>query len=61
MYNELKAMEGVSVPSMFDFWSWVTKSFTPSYQKEIDNYLKESTDIFDLEQRMKTLRYRGMI
>ena len=61
MYNELKPIEGVSMPSMFDFWLWVRKTFTPSYQREIDIYLKESTDIFDLEQRMKTLRYRGMI
>lgn len=61
MYDELKPMEGVSVPSIFDFWLWVKNTFTPSYQKEIDAYLKESSDVFDLEHRMKTLRYRGMI
>ncbi len=61
MYDELKPMEGVSVPSIFDFWLWVKNTFTPSYQKEIDTYLKESSDVFDLEHRMKTLRYRGMI
>lgn len=61
MHNELKPLEGVSVPSMFDFWLWVKKTFTPSYQQEIDLYLRDSQDYIDLENRMKTLRYRGMI
>lgn len=61
MHEELKAMEGVSVPSMFEFWSWVKNTFTTSYQQEIDSYLRDSLDFIDLEQRMKRLRYRGMI
>lgn len=61
MKNELKALEGVHVPSMADFWSWVKKAFTPSYQSEVEMYLKDSTDHSDLEYRMKTLMRRGML
>lgn len=59
--KELEALGGVSVPSFNEFWAWVKKTFTPSYQSEITNYLKDSTDIFDLENRMKALQRRGMI
>lgn len=43
------------------FWAWVKKTFTTSYQKEIEEYLKDAINVFDLEQRMKRLMLRGMI
>ena len=61
MKNELKAREGVHMPSMADFWTWVRKAFTPSYQNEIEQYLKDSVDHNDLQGRMKTLARRGML
>ena len=61
MKNDLKAVEGVSMPSMSDFWSWVRKAFTPSYQNEIEAYLKDAVDHNDLQGRMKTLARRGML
>jgi hypothetical protein len=44
-----------------DFWAWVKKTFTPAYQSEIEEYLSHSTDHFDLENKMKLLRQRGLI
>lgn len=45
----------------FDFWGWVKKTFTISYQDEISSYLSQATDHADLEFRMQTLARRGMI
>jgi hypothetical protein len=61
MIHDLKALEGVSMPVMSDFWSWVKNAFTPSYQNEVEMYLKDSVDHSDLEQRMKSLMRRGML
>lgn len=61
MYEELKPLEGVSVPHHRDFWSWVKNTFTPSYRKEVEQYLSEAVDIYDLEKRMKYLEVRGVI
>jgi hypothetical protein len=61
MNNDLKALEGVSMPAMSDFWSWVEKAVTPSYQSEIDMYLKDSVDHKDLQTRMDVLIRRGLI
>lgn len=61
MINDLKALEGVHVPSMGDFWSWVNKAFKPSYQDEIEMYLKDSVDHKDLQTRVSTLMRRGML
>ncbi len=61
MIHDLKALEGVSMPVMSDFWSWVKKAFTPSYQNEVETYLKDSVDHRDLEHRMQTLMRRGML
>jgi hypothetical protein len=61
MNNDLKALEGVSMPAMSDFWSWVEKAFTPSYQSEIDMYLKDSVDHKDLQTRMDVLIRRGLL
>ena len=61
MKNDLKEFEGVHFPAIKDFWSWVEKAFTPSYQKEIDMYLGDSVDHKDLEARMTTLMRRGLL
>lgn len=62
MFDELKALEGVSVPSMSDIFSaWAKKTFTPAYQQEINSYLEESVDHCDLEYRMSTLIRRGLL
>ena len=61
MYKELEALGGVSAPTMSDFWSWVKKAFTPSYQNEIEDYLGNSVDHKDLETRTRTLMRRGML
>jgi hypothetical protein len=61
MYDELAALEGAHTPKISDFWSWVCKAFTPSYQNEIEMYLKDSVDHKDLETRMTTLMRRGLL
>lgn len=61
MNNDLKALEGVSMPAMSDFWSWVVKAFKPSYQDEVEMYLKDSVDHKDLQSRMDILMRRGLI
>ena len=61
MNNDLKEFEGTHMPSIKDFWSWVEKAFTPSYQKEIDMYLGDSVDHKDLEARMQVLVRRGLL
>jgi len=60
MHKELEALGGVEMPK-FDFWSWVEKTFTPDYRKEVDAYLADSTDHYDLEFRMRTLMRRGVL
>lgn len=61
MNDELEALSGVYDPKFKDFWSWVKKTFTFSYQDEIEHYLADSVDFTDFEQRTKVLRYRGML
>ena len=61
MYKELEALGGVHAPTMSDFWSWVRKAFTPSYQSEVEMYLKDSVDHKDLQTRVDILIRRGMI
>jgi len=43
------------------FQKWVQETFTSNYRKEIDDYLNESVDNYDLERRMQVLMKRGMI
>jgi hypothetical protein len=43
------------------FWQWVKKTFTISYQSEIESYLADSVDYKDFDNRMEILRRRGMI
>jgi len=59
--HELEALGGVHAPRLSDFWSWVEKAFTPSYQSEVEMYLNDSVDHKDLESRMKTLMRRGLL
>jgi hypothetical protein len=47
--------------TLANFWTWVKQAFTPAYQSEIEEYLAQSTDHFDLENKMKLLRQRGLI
>jgi predicted DNA-binding protein len=61
MNDGLKALEGVDAPSLNKFWEWVGRTFTPYYRKEIEDYLNESVDHCDAEQRIKNLARRGMI
>jgi hypothetical protein len=61
MNRPLDAFAGVDVPKMSDFWSWVRKAFTPSYQNEVESYLGESVDHKDLENRMYNLMRRGLL
>lgn len=46
---------------MENFWKWVRQQFTPDYQGEIEKYLKDSTDLCDLENRMYYLQRRGLL
>lgn len=59
--HELEALGGVHAPTLSDFWTWVKRTFTTSYQDEIEAYLADSTDHFDLEKRQESLIRRGMI
>ncbi len=61
MSKELDALSGVETPSLTNFWSWVKKTFTISYQSEIEVYLADSVDCVDYENRVRNLQRRGMI
>ena len=61
MNEELKALEGISAPSLKEFWAWVKKTFTPAYRNEIEHYLSQATDHGDLEYRIKVLTRRGLL
>ena len=43
------------------FWEWVRKTFTVSYQQEIERYFKDCVDHADVERVMYNLRLRGML
>ena len=61
MSNELDALSGVETPSLTDFWNWVKKTFTISYQSEVEAYLADSVDYVDYENRVRNLQRKGMI
>jgi hypothetical protein len=44
-----------------EFWEWVQRTFTPTYKSEIEDYLSQSVDRIDLENRMNLLMRRGQI
>jgi hypothetical protein len=60
MHNELEALGGVETPA-YGFWEWVKKTFTLSYQNEIENYFKDCVDHADVERVMRNLKTRGML
>ena len=47
--------------SMHDLLDWIKDTFTPSYQKEVEAYLADSADAFDLERRIRILQRRGIV
>jgi hypothetical protein len=47
--------------SINDLLEWVKDTFTPSYRKEVEAYLADSTDVFDLERRIRILQRRGIV
>ena len=61
MSKELDALSGVETPSLTDFWNWVKKTFTISYQDEITHYLNQSVDYADYENRVQILQRRVML
>lgn len=44
-----------------DIWKWIVDTFKPEYRSEVEAYLAESFDIFDLERRIELLQKRGVI
>ena len=61
MSKELDALSGIETPSLTDFWNWVKKTFTISYQSEVEAYLADSVDYVDYENRVRNLQRKGMI
>lgn len=61
MSTGLDALSGVETPSLNDVWKWVVDTFTPEYASEVESYLADSYDIFDLERRIELLQKRGVI
>ena len=61
MKEELEALGGVDTPYMSNFWNGVKRTFTISYQDEIESYLAQSVDYVDFDNRMRNLQRRGMI
>ena len=61
MSDSLDALSGVETPSLKDVWQWVVDTFTPEYRSEVEAYLAEAFDIYDLERRIVLLQKRGMI
>jgi len=61
MQKELEALGGVDTPYVSNFWNWMKRTFTISYQDEIESYLAQSVDYVDFDNRMRNLQRRGMI
>lgn len=61
MHKEIETQNVAYNQKVSDFWGWVKKAFTPSYQSEVEKYLSESVDIKDLESRMSTVQRRGFL
>lgn len=43
------------------FWEWAKRTFTPTYQSEVESYLAQADDLYDLERRMLFIQRRGML
>ena len=54
-------LESVLETSVHDVLEWVKDTFTPTYRKEVEAYLADSTDVFDLERRIRILQRRGIV
>ena len=61
MHNGLEALGGVETPTYTNFWNWVRRTFTISYQDEVEYYLGQSADVAELDYRMRLLQKRGML
>jgi len=61
MSDSLDALSGVETPSLKDVWNWIVDTFTPEYRSEVEAYLAESVDNYELEHRIKLLQKRGVI
>lgn len=44
---------------MENFLNWLKSTFQPHYRDEILTYLSQSSDLCDLENRIKYLTHRG--
>jgi len=42
------------------FLSWAKTTFTDAYKREVEEYLSQSADYADLDQRIKLLKVRGL-
>lgn len=59
-----KALQYFSLPfsnRLSDFWNWAKVTFKAEYHSDIEAYLSQSSDLGDLECRMKLLRNRGVL
>ena len=54
-------LESLLEMSIHDILEWVRDTFTTSYRKEVEAYLAESADVFDLERRIRILQRRGIV
>ena len=61
MKKELEALGGVDTPYLSNFSEWIKRTFTLSYQDEINSYLADCVDYVDFDNRMRNLQRRGMI
>lgn len=44
-----------------NFYKWLERTFTRDYQREVEVYLAQATDLADLERRMMSIQRRGML
>lgn len=51
----------VQLETIEKIMQWIKQAFTPSYQNEIEQYLEQSVDMCDLENRLKIIARRGML
>jgi len=59
--KDTNLLESLLEMSIHDILEWVRDTFTPSYRKEVEAYLADSVDVFDLERRIQILQRRGIV
>jgi hypothetical protein len=59
--KDTNLLESLLEMSIHDVLEWVRDTFTPSYRKEVEAYLADSADVFDLERRIRILQRRGVV